>query len=215
VVTVGQLDLPPESNRELLRASERLITQFWCRLSDVCQSRVAALRDPVTNLLTREAFLRVAQQSLRESYDQGEPVAVGIIALEGLRALNDSGRWEVADELVREVSGELRRKVRVDDRVVRYDGSRFALLLRRVDSELASLIVSQLVSRLHKVCSNEQRWRGRLEVRCGVVGSGMDNPDLRSLISRAVAQCRQARIENTQAAYDLGPIPALKVGDAT
>jgi len=209
VVTVGHLDLVPERNRELLRAGERLITRFWCTLEETCRSRSAVMDDPVSGLYTREAFLRASERSLRGSYDQGEPVAVGIIALEGVRALNDSGRWEVADELIREVSGELRRKLRVDDRVGRFDGSRFVLLLRRVDSELASLIMSQLVSRLAKVCSDEQRWRGSLEVRCGVVGSGVEQPDLRSLISRAVAQCHRAREENTPIAGDLGPAPVL------
>lgn len=214
-VTVGQLDLSPEQNRELLAAYERLVAQFWCTLCEVCRSRSAVLDDPVSGLYTREAFLRATEQALRASYDQGEPVAVGVIALEGLRALNDSGRWEVADELVREVSSELRRKLRVDDRVGRFDGSRFVLLLRRVDSELASLIVSQLVTRLSKACGDTRRWRAPLDVRCGVVGSGVERPDLRTMISRAVAQCRRARIENTQVASDLSPSVALDSAETT
>jgi diguanylate cyclase (GGDEF)-like protein len=209
-VTVGQIDLPPDRNRELLRTVERLVTQFWCLLSETHRSRSAVLGDPVSGLLTREAFLKAAEQSLRESYDEGEPVAAGVIALEGLRALNDTGRWDVADDVVREVSGELRRKVRVDDRLGRFDGSRFVLLLRRVDSELASLIVSQLMSRLTRICGDEQRWRGAIDVRCGMVGSGVEKPELRTLISQAVTQCHRARVEHTPIASDLGPatVPA-------
>ena len=136
-------------------------------------------------------------------------MVVAAIALEGLREVSDSGRWEVADEVVREVSNVLRRKMRMDDRVGRFDGSRFLLLLRRVDSELASLIVAQFMSRLTGVCRNHGRWHGVVEVRCGVAGSGTERPDLRTLVFRALAQCRRARLENTPIASDLGPISVM------
>lgn len=208
-VVVGQLGIAPDRNTPLLRATERLISQFWCTLCEAIRSRSAVQDDPVSGLLTRPAFLRRAKESLRDSYQEGEPVAVAVIALEGLRELSDSGRWEVADEVVREVSNVLRRKMRMDDRVGRFDGSRFLLLLRRVDSELASLIVAQLMSRLTGVCRNHGRWHGVVEVRCGVAGSGTERPDLRTLVFRALAQCRRARLENTPIASDLGPISVM------
>jgi diguanylate cyclase (GGDEF)-like protein len=136
-------------------------------------------------------------------------VAVVVIALERLRQLNDSGRWEVADELVHEASAALRRKVRLDDRLGRFDGSRFILLLRRVDSELASLIVAQIVSRLTATCGDESRWAASIGVRCGLVGSGTENPDIRTLVSRALVQCHRARKEDTQIASDLSPALAV------
>jgi diguanylate cyclase (GGDEF)-like protein len=211
-VVVGHLDLAPDQHTELLRAVERLVNQFWCTLHECCLSRAAVLDDPVSGLNTRAAFLRAAETSLRRSYDQGEPVAVGVIGVEGLRGLNDAGRWDVADELVREISAELRRKVRVDDCLGRFDGSRFVLLLRRVDSELASLIVSQLITRLARICGDERRWCARLEVRCGVVGSGMEKPDLRTLVSRAVSECHRARTEVVLVSSDLESEAALTAG---
>ncbi len=206
-VTVGQLDVRPEHHRELLRGTQRLVTQFWCLLTEACKSRAAKLDDPVSGLYMREAFLRVAEQSLSESYTQGEPVAVVVVAIEGLRKLNDTGRWGVADELIREVSGELKRKVRMDDRVGRFDGSRFVLLLRRVDSELASLIVTQLASRLARICEDRERWGESLPVRCGIVGSGVENPALRDLLTRALAQCNRARSDDVSLASDLASKP--------
>ena len=208
-VSVGHLDLVPPFSRGLLDAAERLISQLWGTLVEACQNRSAGLVDPVSGLLTREAFLRTAEPSLGESYAQGEPVAVAVIALEHLRNLNDSGRWEMADELVREASAALRRKVRLDDRVGWFDGSRFVLLLRRVDSELASLIVSQIMSRLTATCGNESRWGTSIGVRCGVVGSGTEHPDIRTLVTRALNQAHRAREENVRVASDLGVSLAL------
>jgi GGDEF domain-containing protein len=137
---------------------------------------------------------------------------VAVIALEGLRELSDSGRWEIADELVREVSALLRRKVRVDDRIGRFDESRIVLLLRRVDSELALLIVNQIMARAAGLCGDERRWRTTISARCGVVGSGIDKPDLRTLLTKALGACSRAREEGWAVASDLGR--AQPVGEA-
>ena len=109
----------------------------------------------------------------------------------------------MADDLVREVADALRRKIRTDDRLGRFDGSRLILLLRRVDSELASLIVSQIMSRLTALCADESRCGTAVTVRCGVAGSGTEEVGLRALISRALAQNRRARLENSSIASDL------------
>jgi diguanylate cyclase (GGDEF)-like protein len=210
-VTAGQLDVAPDANRALLRAVEQLVSQCWCMLAETVRSRTAGQDDPGSGLYNRTAFLQAAQQSLRESYAQGEPVAAVVVAVEGLRELNDSGRWEVADELIREVADTLRRKVRMDDRLGRFDGSRFMWLLRRVDTGLASLIVRQVMTRLTELCGDEGRWRSSVAVRCGVVGSGMEKPDLRTLVSRALAQSRRARLERLTIAGELDAHPAESV----
>ncbi|UCE60111.1 MAG: GGDEF domain-containing protein [Phycisphaerales bacterium] len=203
VVIAGQLNVAPEGSRSLLRAMERLISRFWCALRETHRRRAAAHDDPISGAYIREAFFRTADQSLRESYRQGEPVALAVVALEKLREINDSGHWEVADELVREVSGILRRKIRVDDQLGRFDGSRFMILLRRVDSELASLIIAQIMSQLTELCANTKRWGASVVVRCGVAGSGTASPDLRTLVSKALTQCRRARMGDAQVASDL------------
>lgn len=213
VVVVGHVGVPVECSKPLLRLTEKMINLFWCMLHETAQGRSAIQNDPVSGLPTRSAFLRLAEQSLRESYRQGEPVAVVVVVLECLRELTDSGRWDVADEVVKEVSNALRRKVRMDDRVGRLDGHGFLILLRRVDSELATLIVTQLMSRLRDVCEDESRWQAKVGVRCGVAGSGMENPNLRELVSRALSETSRARVEGIPIASDLGS-PVVKAGVA-
>jgi len=204
VVVVAQLNMAPERNRSLLRAAEKVIGRCWLSLREASRCRAAALDDPVSGAFTRAAFFGLAERSLRESYAQGEPVALAIVALEKLREINDSGRWEVADDLVRQVGAVLRRKLRVDDHLGRFDGSRFVILIRRVDSGLASLIVTQIMSQLKTLCGNLDRWGVAVTVRCGVVGSGTAEPDLRVLVSKGLMQCRRARLEGLEVASDLG-----------
>ena len=82
IVYARHLDIAPQLCRDRLRAFERLVCQFWVSLEEACLSRSATQDDPVSGLHAREAFLRLAEQSLSESYALDEPVAVGVIALE-------------------------------------------------------------------------------------------------------------------------------------
>ncbi len=193
VVTVGQLDIHPGRNEKLLKAVQQFISICWGILCEVCRSRSAGLHDPVSTLLTRESFLNIAENTLEETYRQGEPAAIAVIALEQLRQLNDSGRWEVADELVRETCQLMKQRVRADDQLGRFDGSRLVLLLRRVDNNLTSLILEQLMIKLNELTNDRSRWRAAIYARCGAVGTGNEKPSLRSMISDAVKQCQSAR----------------------
>jgi len=203
IVTVARLQHPLERSLPLLRAAERMVCQCWCTLEEVTRGRAAGNDDPVSGLPTRETFFRAAEPGADESYACGEPIAVVVVALEGLREMNDAGRWEAADQLVREVGAVLRRKLRLDDRLGRFDGSRFVVVLRRVDSELAALIVRQLLNQLAVVCDDESRWRTPIKVRCGLAGSGTEQPALRELLSRALLACRRAREEGRALYSDL------------
>lgn len=206
VVLAGKLSQPPDRAGDLLRATEHVINLFWRMLLETQTSRSSAQRDPVTGVYTRPAFLRVAESALEDSYRQREPVTLVVVAIEGLRDLSDSGDWESADEITAEVAKRIRSKLRTDDCVGRFDGSRFVLLLRRVDSELASLIVGQLMSRMREAVDLQGRGHSALRVRCGVAGSGTEQPELRSLVARSLLQARRAREANLEVSVDV-PAP--------
>ncbi len=206
VVSVGQVaDARPSRGR--MRALERLVSQFWITLGEVCRSRIATSTDPASQLMTREAFFEEAQRITIESYEHGEPVAVAVIAVEGLRSLLDEGRWELADDVVREVSSTLRDRVRPDDLLGHFDDSRLLLLLRRVDSELATLIANQVVDRLTRTAAVSNVCDNLVSVRCGVAGSGTGTPTVRSITAAAVRLCQQARKNKQRVASDVAERP--------
>lgn len=202
-VVVGQLDIDPHQNTILLRAVEQMIRHCWCMLAETLISRSATEDDPISGVYTRKAFLRIAEQSIQDSYQLGEPVAIAVFSVEGLRSLDDSGQWELADQLINEISLLLKRKVRIDDKLGRFNNSQFMLLIRRVDSELATLIVNQLITRLTELCDDIDRWNVHVGVRCAVVGSGTDHPDLKALITRALEQSCKLREESMLVTADL------------
>ena len=97
----------------------------------------------------------------------------------------DHGQWDLANEMLYEISAVLKQRVREDDEIGVLDGSRFLVLMRRVDSELAMLISRQLMDKMVEICADTQRWGTHKQVRCGVAGSGLATPRLRDLVERA------------------------------
>lgn len=203
IVQVGHVDAGLVNAQGISDNVVQLVNLFWALLASQVRNRTADTVDPVSGLPSRQTFLRVAAESLRTAHEQDEPVAVAVIALERLRELNDAGRWEAADEVVRETANVLRLKARAEDCLGRFDGSRFVVLLRRVDARLASLIVAQVMARLNTLCGDAARWQANITVRCGIVGSGAEAPDLRTLVSGALRECHRARDDQRSIASGL------------
>jgi GGDEF domain-containing protein len=221
VVTVGRFEgVPAEdaSGRPVagswepaqLRLVERVVGQFWNALTEVCRSRAANITDPGSSGLNRKAFFEIGREVLADAYRQGEPVAVAVIAMEGLRALDDAGHWDTVDDIRATVSNVLKQRLRADDRLGRFDDSRFVLLLRRVDSELATLITKELMSRLVGLPAARKPHGEGVELRCGLAGSGitgegslLGKPSLEWLVAAAIAACEQARQTSVTMASDL------------
>ncbi len=205
VVSVGGLS-DGEYPRAFLHSVESLVSQFWSMLAEVCRGRAAVESDHVSGVLRRSAFLKTAQSMADVSYRGGEPVAVAIFALEGHRRLLDLHLWETADEVIKLMARTLADRIRPDDRLGRLDDTRFVVLLRRVDSALASLIAGQLVDVLGKEADAFLRSAGsdvRLHVRCGVTGSGSSEPNVERLLGQAVVQCHVARQQEVPLASDV------------
>jgi diguanylate cyclase (GGDEF)-like protein len=188
--------------RAALRAMEALVGQFWTTLAEVCRGRSALSTDLTTGMLTRSAFLEEAERATEASYAHGEPVALVVIAMEGLRRLMDDGGWDACDGVAREVASTARYRIRPDDLIGRFDDSRFVLLLRRVDSELASLIARQLADQLSQL-PLASALGADVAVRCGVSGSGSGRNPVASLLGEAVRMCHRARSESIQLASDV------------
>jgi GGDEF domain-containing protein len=191
-ISVGRFDSArvDQPGLDLMRA---LVSQFWVTLVEVERCRTAERLDPASELLTRDPFLAEAGEALHRTYANGEPVAVAVFALEGLRAVTDRGHWNCADALIAEISRILRQRCRTDDCLARFDDARFVLLLTRVDAALANLIANQLVGKLNALLAGKKDLTAGLVARVGVAASADATPGLVELVAEAVAKCHDAR----------------------
>jgi diguanylate cyclase (GGDEF)-like protein len=88
-----------------------------------------ATHDPLTGLLNRAALEAGLDDALADLAGGGPDVAVLFVDLDGFKAVNDSFGHGVGDDVLRAVAARLRRATRQTDRIARFGGDEFIVVL--------------------------------------------------------------------------------------
>jgi diguanylate cyclase (GGDEF)-like protein len=97
--------------------------------------RYLADHDSLTGLLDRRRFRAELDQYVSFSARYGGRGAVMIIDIDGLKGINDSLGHHAGDNLIRQVAGVMRERVRATDITARLSGDEFAILIPQTDVE--------------------------------------------------------------------------------
>ena len=89
-----------------------------------------ATHDGLTDLPNRSLFLDRLRSSLAQAVRDGQPLAVVMLDLNGLKPINDRHGHRAGDAALLEFSHRLRAAVRQSDTAARLGGDEFGLLLR-------------------------------------------------------------------------------------
>jgi diguanylate cyclase (GGDEF)-like protein len=101
------------------------------------RARELALRDQLTGLHNRRFFDDQLEQALARADRSGRPVALLVLDLDGLKAINDSGGHAAGDAALRAAAEALRASVRSSDLPCRLGGDEFAVILPDASGEAA------------------------------------------------------------------------------
>lgn len=118
-------------------------------LSDM---QVKLQTDTLTGLLNRDTFMRGLKDRFQRhaSGSHPQPFAVLFIDINRFKAINDTLGHAVGDAVIREMAERLRTHVRVQDRVGRYAGDEFVVLLDQIrdpaDAETVRRKMAQLLA---------------------------------------------------------------------
>ncbi|MGH1350671.1 MAG: putative bifunctional diguanylate cyclase/phosphodiesterase [Methyloligellaceae bacterium] len=111
------------------------------------QIKKMAMRDPLTELANREAFLENLEARIKNRKD--EKFAVFLLDLDNFKNVNDSIGHGAGDELLRIVTERLIKAVRNTDIVARLGGDEFALIIDIYDNEkMPSIVADRILSNL-------------------------------------------------------------------
>lgn len=120
---------------ELKRTNTQLEGEITERRQAQSKLNYLAYHDPLTGLSNRRSFIERLEESLRESAQRDERLAVLFIDLDQFKQVNDSLGHGVGDELLISVAARLSEHVRLIDMLARLGGDEFICLMEGVRSE--------------------------------------------------------------------------------
>jgi diguanylate cyclase (GGDEF)-like protein len=110
------------------------------------RARELALRDQLTGLHNRRFFEEHLEEAIARCARSGEPMALLVVDLDGLKRINDEGGHLAGDEGLRAAAEALRASVRAGDLACRLGGDEFAVILPGADAA-AALVVAERAQR--------------------------------------------------------------------
>ena len=135
-MNAGALDylVKGEISPQMLERSMR----YALKLGDTLEAlRRLATRDQLTCLLNRRVFDEILEEEIDRSQRFDRPFSLILIDIDHFKNVNDTHGHLAGDAVLREVARRIEKKARSVDRVMRYGGEEFAILMLEGDSEVA------------------------------------------------------------------------------
>lgn len=119
------------------RTLERSL-RYALKLGETLEAlRRLATRDQLTGLFNRREFERIMAEEEERSRRFGHPLSLLMIDIDRFKWINDTHGHPVGDAVLREVARRLAEEVRSVDRVARFGGEEFAVVLMEAGGEAA------------------------------------------------------------------------------
>jgi diguanylate cyclase (GGDEF)-like protein len=142
--------LPTEERLQALRVFANQAASALTLATQFEQMRYLADHDPLTQLPNRRAFMRELERSLDEADETGGPLALIIVDVDGLKAMNDRRGHAAGDECLIRIAELLRSELERDNAAFRIGGDEFAVLLPGCDYGAGTATSAQLVQSLQR-----------------------------------------------------------------
>ncbi len=172
-----------DRNRELLQLNQTLEARVAERTKELIianrQMEEIALTDVLTGLPNRRHAMRCLGQVWEESTKEHTPLACMMIDADGFKQINDNYGHDAGDEVLRQLSRNLRYSVRTDDIICRLGGDEFLVICPRTPQDGATQLAEKmrLAIAALRVPAGSGEWHGSISI--GVAGrkAGMSNID--------------------------------------
>ncbi len=146
----GAADLPGPVRDEVQRFERALDAVMDRVLRDRAQIRQLAVTDPLTGLYNRHFFHEIVRREVVQAERYGQPFALAVVDVNGLREVNNRYGHLAGDELLRQAARFLRTHVRAADEVIRWGGDEFLILMPRTDEAQAGAVARRLLDALDR-----------------------------------------------------------------
>ncbi|MGB9663040.1 MAG: GGDEF domain-containing protein [Moorellaceae bacterium] len=101
-------------------------------------------RDPLTGLYNRLALYPTLNRLLTEAQDKGKPLVVAMLDLDNFKEINDRFGHHTGDEVLQATAGIIKRALRAADKVFRYGGEEFVIILPDTSLDKARVALERI-----------------------------------------------------------------------
>lgn len=146
----------PFREGELERVVKNALEAYGKKMSDrrtLESIRAETLLDPLTGLGNRRYLEEHFRRMISSAGRRRESFAVLFLDIDNFKAINDGSGHDAGDDVLREVSGSLRRTCRAHDVVTRFGGDEFVILMERASVDDAAA----LLRRIGKIAMRTER----------------------------------------------------------
>jgi diguanylate cyclase (GGDEF)-like protein len=151
----SEVDVPEQNPLALRTAQLKIIRSgdnLAVRLRDISEAKahVAELKrrsneDVLTSLPNRQWIQGYLPIALEEAKEAGESLALLFIDLDGFKKVNDTAGHAAGDELLQHAAERLLEAIRPHDKVVRFGGDEFVILLENIEHRIDAAHVAERV----------------------------------------------------------------------
>ncbi|MCG0278641.1 MAG: GGDEF domain-containing protein, partial [Thermanaeromonas sp.] len=130
-------------------------TEFLAQILVVIDTFLLQLKDriehdPLTGLYNRLALYPILSQLLKEAQEKSKPLVVAMLDLDNFKVINDEYGHRVGDEVLCATAGIIKRSLRGGDKVIRYGGEEFVIILPDTTLDKARTALERIRSQIAK-----------------------------------------------------------------
>jgi len=152
-----------------------------------------ASHDALTGLVNRREFEIRLQQALDNARSEDSHSALCYLDLDQFKVINDTCGHAAGDELLKQISSQLKKQLRDSDTLSRLGGDEFGVLLEGCTLEKARTIAEKLRETIRKIRFTWSDKQFEAGVSIGVVPVTSASGNLADLLSAADSACYEAK----------------------
>jgi diguanylate cyclase (GGDEF)-like protein len=150
------------------------------------------ITDPLTGVLNRREFLRVAEAELLRHSRLAKPLSLLIFDVDGLKQINAQFGAGSADMVLVEISKRMQRATRNYDCLARYGTEEFIVLLPEAEAAIASKVAQRAVHTIAAIPIPVSGKEVRVSANVGIA-SLLEDDTLTAMLLRAEDDLRRVR----------------------
>ncbi|WP_224001510.1 sensor domain-containing diguanylate cyclase [Aureimonas sp. SA4125] len=147
--------------------------------------RLLADTDPMTSLLNRRSFLAQATDVLAFFRRYRSRFAILVVDIDHFKRVNDTHGHAAGDEVIRAVARSLSDAARQTDRIARFGGEEFVVLLREIDQQALEVWAERARQSIEAMTVSVEGVSIKVTISIGATISRIEDRDVEDIIRRA------------------------------